>query len=104
MLTQERLKELLEYDPETGFFTRLIGRSGPRARSGDVAGCDNGQGYIRIYVDGRPYKGHRLAWFYVHGAWPREIDHINGDKSDNKLANLRPATRSRRAWKRPRYR
>lgn len=93
-LSQARLHELLEYNEATGLFTRLVGRSGPRARAGDIAGCDNGQGYIRIYVDGRAYKGHRLAWFYVHGEWPKEIDHINGDKSDNSLVNLRPVTRS----------
>lgn len=93
-LTQDRLKELLEYNPEAGRFIRLIGRSGPKARAGDVAGCDNGQGYIRIYVDGRPYKAHRLAWFYMFGEWPKEIDHINCDKSDNRAANLRKVTRS----------
>src|SRR5690606_34614864 len=93
MLTQQRLKELLYYDPETGIFTRLVGRSGPRARAGDVAGSDNGKGYIRIYVDGRPYKAHRLAWFYMHGEWPEEIDHRNGERADNRLSNLRPVTR-----------
>lgn len=93
MLTQQRLKELLYYDPETGIFTRLVGRSGPRARAGDVAGCDNGKGYIRIYVDGKPYKAHRLAWFYMHGEWPEEIDHRNGERADNRLSNLRPVTR-----------
>ncbi len=55
MITLERLKELLLYDPVTGLFTRRIGRSGPNARAGDIAGCDNGQRYIRIYVDGKPY-------------------------------------------------
>lgn len=94
MLTQERLKELLNYDPESGFFTRVVGRPGPNARKGDVAGCDNGQGYIRIYVDGRPYKGHRLAFLYMVGSIPKEIDHKNLNRSDNRWANLRAATRS----------
>jgi hypothetical protein len=94
MTTQERLKELLSYDPETGVFTRLVGRSGPNARAGDVAGCNNGQGYVRIYVDGKPYKAHRLAWFYTHGVWPSEMDHKNGNRSDNRIANLREVTRA----------
>lgn len=93
MLTQERLKELLSYDPNTGDFTRLIGRSGPKARKGDVAGRDNGQGYIRIYVDGKGYKAHRLAWFYMTGYWPSEVDHKNTVRSDNRWSNLREATR-----------
>ena len=94
MLTQERLKELFDYDPETGNFVRLIGRSGPNARVGDIAGCDNGQGYIRIYVDGKPFKAHRLAWLYVHGHMPKEIDHANRDRSDNRIGNLRDVSRS----------
>lgn len=94
MLTLCRLKELLHYDPATGDFIRLIGRSGPRARVGDVAGHRQPEGYCRIYVDGKGYKAHRLAWFYMTGEWPSEIDHINGDKSFNAFANLRPVTRS----------
>lgn len=93
MLTQERLRELLSYDPETGIFTRLVSRPGPNGHVGAIAGCDNGQGYIRIYVDGRAYKAHRLAWFYVHGEWVKEIDHRNRNRADNHLKNLRPATR-----------
>lgn len=94
MLTATRLRELLSYDPETGDFTRLVGRSGPRSRAGDVAGCENGQGYIRIYVDGIGYKAHRLAWLYVYGEMPPELDHINGNRSDNRIANLRSVTRA----------
>lgn len=93
MLTQERLKALLHYDPEAGLFTRLVSRSGPKSKAGDVAGCDNGQGYIRIYVDGKPYKAHRLAWFYMTGEWVDEVDHRNTVRSDNRWANLREATR-----------
>lgn len=94
MVTQKRLKQLLSYDPKTGLFTRLVGRRGPNARAGDVAGCDNGQGYIRIYVDGKPYKGHRLAWLYMTGEWVPEVDHENTDRSDNRWDNLREATRA----------
>jgi hypothetical protein len=81
-LTAARVRELLHYDPETGLFTRLD--------SGELAGGDNGQGHLRIRVDGRKYFAHRLAWLYVHGAWPMEqIDHINGVRKDNRIANLR---------------
>ena len=104
VLTQARLRELLTYDPETGLFIRNIGRSGPGARAGNVAGCDNGAGYIRIYVDGAPYKAHRLAWFYVHGEWPEEIDHKNGVRCDNRLVNLRPVTRAQNNKNNGRYR
>lgn len=92
MLTQERLKELLHYNEDTGVFTRIVGRPGPRARKGDVAGTDDGSGYIRIYVDGKGYKAHRLAWFYMYGYMPEEVDHENLDRSDNRKANLRDAT------------
>lgn len=94
MLTLNRLKELLYYDAETGLFTRKVGRSGPNARAGDIAGCDNGQGYVRIYVDGVPYKAHRLAWFYMTGEWVDEVDHRDTDRSNNRWDNLREATRS----------
>ncbi len=105
MLTQLRLKEVLSYDPNTGDFVRLVQRRGPKNGIGEIAGCDNGQGYIRIYVDGKPYKAHRLAWLYVHGSMPlNEIDHINGNRSDNRIANLRDVVRSKNNMNRPRHR
>lgn len=88
-LTAQRLRELLHYDPETGAFTWLVDRQG-HAKAGDVAGCRRSDGYIRMKVDQHGVWAHRLAWFWVHGDWPEQvIDHINGDPSDNRIANLR---------------
>jgi hypothetical protein len=93
MLTQERLKELLEYNPETGQFIRKKQIHGHHI--GDVAGTIKANGYSYIGVDGKQYRAHRLAWFYTHGKWPAEhIDHINRIPTDNRLCNLREATMS----------
>lgn len=93
MLTLERLRSLLSYDPQTGVFTRLRGVRGFAA--GTEAGTfHKNSGYVHLTVDGKKYRAHRLAWFYVHGEWPEEIDHANGVRSDNRLTNLREATRS----------
>jgi len=87
-LTQSRLKELLHYDPETGIFTRRVGR-GP-SKAGARVGSRNSCGYIQITIDYRNYHAHRLAFLYMTGALPeQQVDHINGVRNDNRWANLR---------------
>lgn len=93
MLTQARLKELFNYNPETGIFTRLISTSNS-VKPGDVITCTNKKGYVVFRVDGRLYRAHRLAWLYMTGNMPiDEIDHKNTIKTDNSFLNLREATR-----------
>lgn len=92
--TISRILELLSYNSETGRFT-WIKKPCRRIRCGDVAMNKSPTGYVRIGIDGKRYLAHRLAWLYVYGEWPSgDIDHINGDTSDNRIANLRDCTRS----------
>lgn len=87
-LTAARLRELLNYDPETGLLTWRAARHGVFA--GAVAGWTSRQGYIHLSVEGCTQQAHRLAWLHVYGAWPAQhIDHINGVRDDNRIANLR---------------
>lgn len=83
-------KEKLDYDPATGVFTWKA-----NFHRGKEAGGSCSQGYRRIKIDGKLYTGHRLAWAWVHGEEPpAEIDHINQDKSDNRIENLRDGANS----------
>lgn len=97
-ITQKHLKELLSFDPNTGIFTWLVS-SNKKIKIGDVAGYCDFHGYIVITVYGIKHKAHRLAWLYVYGSLPpNEIDHINKIKHDNRIYNLRIATKSENQW------
>ena len=92
MLSQERLKKILNYDPETGAFEWKT-RTANCIHVGDVAGSNDKYGYWQIQVDGKCCFAHRLAWLYVYGVWPENhIDHIDGVKNNNRIVNLRDVT------------
>lgn len=107
MLTQLRLKELFHYDPHTGVFTRVVSRgNGNRWKAGQIAGSINKvNNYVELWVDGKSYTAHRLAFLYMTGAFPpANVDHINLDRSDNRWVNLRPSTQLQNTWNIPRSR
>jgi HNH endonuclease len=93
ILTQEKLKTLLQYDPDTGV---LIWRTKPSrgVKAGRIAGTPTSEGYIALQINKQKMYAHRAIWLYVHGVWPsEEIDHINRIRNDNRLCNLRLANR-----------
>ena len=87
------IKEYIHYNPDTGQFVNLVDRNS-RSRKGDVLGYVQSSGYIYLRFGGKVQRAHRLAWFYMTGEWPDfDIDHIDGDRTNNKFSNLRKATR-----------
>ena len=97
MLTAERLRALLEYDPATGIFlwkARPFDRRWSARHAGKQAGWLR-TGYIVITIEAADYAAHRLAWLYMSGKWPSEvIDHADLDRANNRWSNLREATQS----------
>lgn len=92
-LDLKSLYEWLHYDANTGLFTWKTERGGRKI--GEIAGNTHHSGYRRIRINDREYRAHRLAWFYVYGEWPNDaVDHINRKRDDNRIANLREATRN----------
>jgi hypothetical protein len=90
--TQNDLRSLLDYDPETGAF--LWKRRKGNRYGGKQAGTLRRDGYIAIRCFGKTWQAHWLAWFYVHAVMPKEIDHANLNKADNRISNLRLCTRA----------
>ena len=98
MLTADRLRKLLSFNPTSGKFRWRVSKGGVKV--GGVAGFTGRKGYHQIHIDGTSYQAGRLAWLYTIGRWPKlDIDYINRNRSDIRWSNLREITASQRRAK-----
>jgi hypothetical protein len=98
MVTVERVRDVLDYNPETGELRWKVRKSIRVKCAGGIAGGPNKGGYGVVCLDGERYLSHRLAWFMVYGYWPGNLDHINGNPADNRLCNLRECNQAENLW------
>ncbi len=95
MISQEYLKSILDYNPNTGIFTWKVNKSfSGKSRAGKQTGYKDKNGYMYIRIDYKLYRSHRLAWLYMYGEFTGEIDHIDNNPSNNAINNLRLCTSS----------
>lgn len=88
------IKDFIAYNPVSGLFTRIKRYDGKPNREGDNASRPCGNGYFRVRFRKKSYQAHRLAFWWVNGYMPSEIDHIDGVKWNNRIQNLREASRA----------
>lgn len=92
-ISQSDLKKILNYNPLDGSFSWITIKKNSNRSKGKITTGHNGRGYLRIFLNGKRYKAHRLAWLYMTGKWPKDqIDHINQIRDDNRFCNLREAS------------
>ena len=97
-ITREQIAARLDYNPQTGVFTWRTVLPFSSVRVGGVAGSMTSTGYIEIYIEFARYRAHHLAWVLTYGVWPNDlIDHVDGNRSNNAIANLREATKTTNA-------
>jgi hypothetical protein len=92
-ITATEVRQLFDYDPDTGKLTRRLTTSS-RARKGQVVGCRNTAGYLVVRIGPTLHYVHRLIWLHTTGEWPEVIDHIDRNPANNKLDNLRSVSAS----------